>query len=292
MGSASGSGNSVPRKPVTKVYSPYTRSRVTPSRALQSLVGEISAYRSHIRTIYSTEFRNAHSGAALGLFWNYVLPVIPITVYILLVNLRVFPVIEGLEPAVYIAFNVTLWMLLTGLITQPMQVIKQKNQHAMRTAMPMSSLIASAFAQLCLDTLIRLGLVLVLICVFRHWPAIIAPLALLPLLAAMIFCFSLGLLLSIFNVIYQDVEQVVRILLQYGIFLSGVIFPVSSLGPLAVLETTNPFNVFIGATRDLTFRGTYAHMEALAIWSLVGIILLLFSVRFFYVMEHKIREIV
>ncbi|MEQ8936106.1 MAG: hypothetical protein RIE56_09985, partial [Amphiplicatus sp.] len=73
------------------------------------------------------------------------------------------------------------------------------------------------------------------------------------------------------------------------IFLSGVIFPISTMPRLSFLEFANPFNVFIHAARDLAFFGTLSHPIAFAIWSLVGLVLLFTSARFFYVMEYRLR---
>lgn len=275
-----------------RYYRPDSRSKGSVFFALASLVREIRKFRSHIATIFMGDFRAAYRGTVLGVFWNIILPLVPITVYILLVNLKVFPQYDGLEPSVYIAYNVTLWMLLTGLITRPIQVVRSQNQNTMKTSMPMSVAIASAFAQLSFDTLVRLGLVVVLVIAFAQWLAPNILVFMLALSTGAIFCLGVGLFLSILNVIYPDIDRFVNIILQYGLFLSGVIFPVSTLGPLAVLEHTNPFNVFIQATRDSLFFGSYARLDVLFCWAGAALVMLLIALRFFYIMEHRIREVV
>src|SRR5690606_29008948 len=141
----------------------------------------------------------------------------------------VFPRLEGISPEVFIGFNVTLWYLFTGFIKQPIQIVLSRNASMMKTAMPLSAAIASSFANLTFDTLVRLVLIGVLIVLTASWPVPSAPLALLVMLSGVIFCLGLGLTLSVLNAVYPDISQIVTILLQYGIFLSGVIFPVSSM---------------------------------------------------------------
>lgn len=277
--------------PVNHHYAPDTRFNAGFVEAIGALSNELWSFRSHISTLFANDFRAGYRGTVLGVFWNIILPIIPVTVYILLVNLRVFPAYEGLDPALYIGFNATVWYVLTGAVTRPISIVKSKNAEAMKTAMPLSAAIASSFAGLCFDTVVRAAFVAAMAMVYLQTPSIFAPLALLLLLPGILFSLSLGLMLSIFNMIYRDVERVVSIVFQYGIFLSGVIFPVASLGPLAPLEIYNPLNVFIQSVREAFFFGSIPHPEALLAWSLAGLALVLVAFRFFYVMEHRIRSL-
>lgn len=275
-----------------KHYTPASRMSVGPLSAMKAIVAEIVRYRSHIKTLFGSDFRNAYRGTVLGLFWNIILPLVPVTVYMFLVLLKVFPQYDGIAPSVYIGFNITVWMLLTGVIQRPINIVKSQNRKAMKTSMPMSAAISSSFAQLCFDTLIRFILLVGLVIWAAQWPQLNLPMLMLALCSSLLFCLSLGLMLAIFNIIYPDVDRVVSIVLQYGLFLSGVIFPVTTLGPLSVLEHTNPFNVFIQAMRDYSFVGTMANTTPLWIWSGLSFIMIFVAVRFFYVMEHRIRELV
>lgn len=281
----------VDKTPSLKVYSPHSRARSNAFTALMAIAKEVIRYRSHIGTIFAADFKNTYRGTVLGVFWNFALPIVPITVYIMLVNLRVFPRLEGLSPAVYISFNVTLWMLLIGMITRPIQVVKLRTQESMKTSLPLSAAIMSSFAQLSFETLIRVILVAILVGLFGPLPLVHLPYFIFAILSGLVFCLSLGLVLSIFNMVFPDVDRLTGIVLQYAIFLSGVIFPIATLGPLAVLEHTNPMNVFIQSARDYLFFGVHADPLPLLVWSSIAMILALFATRFFYVMEHEIREV-
>jgi lipopolysaccharide transport system permease protein len=183
-----------------------------------------------------------------------------------------------------------MWMLFTGMITRPIQVVRSRTQEAMKTSIPLTAAISSSFAQLCFDTLVRVALLAVLVAVFGPLPKVHLPFFILAVLTGLTFCLSLGLILSVFNMIYPDIDRLTTIILQYGIFLSGVIFPLGTMGPLAVLENYNPFNVFIKSSRDFLFFGAHAETMALLAWTGVAAVSLLLAARFFYIMEHRIRE--
>lgn len=283
--------NKAPDATTTRVYAPEARYSANSIEAIRELSKEVARYRFHIASMFGSEFRSSYRGTVFGIFWNFALPLVPVSVYILLVNLRVFPQYDGMNASIYIGFNVTVWSFLTGLITRPIQIVKSRNKDAMKTALPISVAVVSSFAQLSFDTLVRLALVAILVICYAQWPRpdIVGFVAVMAM--GMMFCLSLGLIMSIFNVIVPDVARVVTIILQYGIFLSGVIFPLKSLGPLAVLEHVNPFNVFIEAARDTLFFGSHPPIGVLLGWGLGAILLFLVAMRFFYVMERRIRSI-
>jgi len=272
-----------------RIYRPDSRFGTGLFGGIAALTREAFDYRSHISTIFRNDFEASYRGTALGVLWNFVLPILPITVYVLLVNLRVFPAREGIPASVYIGFNVILWFLFTGLINQPMQAVRSRNVEAMKTAMPLSATIASSFARLSFDTLVRSAFVIALI-VATGASAKLSAIALAPIvIAGAMFFLGLGLLLSILNAAYPDIDRFVTIVLQYGIFLSGVIFPLSSIGPIAFLEIINPFAVFIHAARAVVFEGPLPHPVAFWSWTAAGAALLVASARFFYVMEYRVR---
>tara|TARA_R110002072_G_scaffold272420_4_gene432641 strand:+ start:523 stop:1398 length:876 start_codon:yes stop_codon:yes gene_type:complete len=274
-----------------RTYVPDERYSTDSIQAIRALFNEIMAYRAHVANMFGSEFRASYRGTVFGVFWNFVLPLIPITVYILLVNLRVFPRHDGLNPAIFIGYNVTIWALMRDMIQSPIQVIKSRNKDAMKTSQPISVSIVASFARLCFDTLVRLALVAVLVTIFGDWPHPNILGFAFVLLVGLAFSLSLGLIFGIFNVIVPDVSRVVSIVLQYGIFMSGVIFPLSSLGPLVVLEKINPFALVIKATREYLFFGAYPDFIFAVFWACVAFVSFLISMRFFYVMERRIRAV-
>ncbi len=274
-----------------RIIRPDSRVKERATTALRHLVGEIWRFRSHIRIVFREQFRAAYSGTGLGLFWNYVLPVVPLTVYWFLSKLRVFPNFEGVDSATFLTFGVTLWFLFTGCVQTPIQVVQSRNKEAMKTAFPLSAAIVSGFAKLLFDTLVRLGLVIIVITVtqsFPTWLGLLLPLALIP---AFLFFVGAGLLLGILNVIYNDVSRVVNIVLQYGIFVSGVIFPLYDAGLLSTLNRYNPFAIFIEVCRSVVFQGQIENLDGYLAMSAVALVVFLVSVRLFYIMEYRVRGI-
>ena len=273
------------------IIRPDSRMRESILSSIRHLINEIWSYRSHIRIIFKGRFRAAYSGTGLGIFWNYVLPLVPLTVYWFLSVLRVFPNFEGVDGATFITFGVTLWFLFAGCIQIPMQVIQSRNKESMKTNFPLSASIVSEFARLLFDTMVRIILVSIIIVSTQSWPTaqgLMLPFMLLPAL----FLFTgIGVMLGILNVIYNDVSRVVNIILQYGIFVSGVIFPLYDIGILSTFNAINPFAIFIDASRSIVFQGVIDNLQNYLVASCLAFIFFAVSVRIFFVMEYRVRGV-
>lgn len=259
--------------------------------SLRHLARELMAFRSHIATIYRRDLQQTYHGSVSAVFWQIALPLIPVAVFVALAALNVVPYLDGVPPTAYVAFSVPVWFLLVGCVQQPISVVQSRNQEAMKTALPLSVSIAASFARLFIETALRMALCAVILLATLTPPSPLAPAALIVVGIAVLSFFGVGLLLSILNIIYPDVQRVTGVLLQYGIFLSGVIFPLSAFGPFAVLDILNPFAIFIGAARDIFFHGTPAHPLALAVVSGLGLGIFALGCRQFYLMEYRIRGI-
>ena len=277
--------------PWEKVYRADSRIGEGPITAMKHLIGELIYYRSHIATIFLSEFQATYRGTFFGVFWNFMRALIPVSIYALLASFRVLPNFEGVPSSVAIVFNVMIWFLLTGCVQQPLWVVGSRNNEVMKTALPLSVSIASSFVRVFFDVLVRLGLLVILVLITGAWPHPLAPLVIPVLIISLTLFLGFGLLVSIINIVAPDAERVVAVVLQYGIFVSGVIFPLSKFGPLGALEIINPFAVFIIATRSLTFHGTIVNAIPFAVWSFAGLLLFLYATRLFYLMEYRIRGV-
>lgn len=272
-------------------YHPESRFDDGLLQAARHILAELRQHRSHIKTLFQQEFRSSYAGTFLGVFWNIFLPLLPVTVYVLLAAMRVVPEFAHVPSTLAITLNVTLWYLFSACVSMPIATVKGRNAEAMKTSLPLSTALVAGFARTLFETLVRLVLVFVAAVVLLHAPAQTAPLALLAAGLGCALFFAIGLVASLVNIVVPDVQRVVTALLQYGVFLSGVIFPLPQHPAVGWLQWANPFHVFIQATRELLFIGWPSNALALGVWSAIAVGGLLIAVRVFYVMEHRIRGV-
>src|SRR5205085_12231839 len=121
-----------------------------------------------------------------------------------------------------------------------------------------------AVGALLMDLLFSLGLLFVLM-LFYHWP-LTPRAALLPIfvIGAVLTASAAGLILSALNVSFRDVKYAVPFLVQMGIFVTPVIYPIHYIPQRwQVLMGLNPMTGVV-----LGFR--YALLGASASWSVMG----------------------
>jgi ABC-type polysaccharide/polyol phosphate export permease len=258
--------------------------------AVRHLWRELVLHREHIRAAFVQDFRNLSHGTFFGVAWNIILPLVPVMIYVLLAYHRVLPNFEDVDGATSVALGAAVWFLLAGCLQQPLQTVRSRNAEVMKTALPLSAMVVSGFAQVLFDTVVRTVFVAVLVLITSaqlQWSALLVPLALIP---AVLLFLGLGLILSVANVIYADVGRVTGIAIQYGLFLSGVIFPVAHL-PFGEILALNPAYVLIEAVRILAFRGLPEATWLMTAYAGLGIGLFLLGCKVFYLMEYRIRGI-
>lgn len=271
------------------VYSAVQDERVTTVAALKALALQIVRHRWHIRQLFIRDFASSYQLTRFGVVWNYLLPIVPITVWVLLSALRMFPSFEGVSSVVHVTMGVTLWFLYSGLVMSPISTVESKIREGTKSEMPLIGFVIAGFAQLFFDTLVRAIATASVFAFFQGASSIAILAAPLVVMAGSLFFTGVGLILAIFNLAYRDIVKIVGMLLQYGMLLSGVVFPIDEIPVLSDYVALNPFYVFVESVRTLSVSGTLQHPVALAGFSFAGILIFAFACRFFCASEKRLK---
>jgi len=257
--------------------------------SLKNLWANLNQYQWHISQMFHQDFVSAYRLTRFGAIWNYILPLVPLTVWVLLNTLRFFPSFDGVSSVVYVTIGVTLWFLFAGLVSTPITTIESRIKDSAKSRIPIVGIVVANLARLSFDTLVRIAGTALIFGLFQgapHWMIIFVPFV---AFFAFFFFSGLGLMLAIFNLAFRDINKIVPILLQYGIMLSSVIFPLDSIKVLAQVSLFNPFYVFIDTIRTLIVFGEINHPVPLAGFSVIGIIMFVFACRLIEETEPRLR---
>jgi lipopolysaccharide transport system permease protein len=270
-------------------YSPQTRLHDSLWTILKHFFLEIKRTRWQIWVTFKRDFVSAYNQTTVGLLWSVVMPLIPISVYLLLAYLRVLRTTENMPFVVYIVVGMTIWTFLSGSLTSPILAI-QKSKVVLETSKyPILAVILSNFGQMIYQTSIRIIFVVLVLIFYKislSWNILLLPLLILPLA---LFSLSLGIILAIVNVIIRDVQNVVDIVMRYGVFLSSVIFPMTETGLIGTLNLFNPFNTFVIAVRNFIVFGQIPHLTVYLVTTGVSILLFLVACKVLYIMEYRLK---
>lgn len=270
-------------------YSPQTRLHDSLWTILKHFGQEFKRTRWQIWVTFKRDFVSTYTQTTVGFLWSVVLPLIPLTVYILLAYLRVLKTTENMPFVVYIAIGITIWTFLSGSLTSPIQALQKSKMVLETSKYPMLAVILSNFGQMVFDMMVRIIFVTLALLYYHiplSWHLLLLPLLILPLA---LFSLSLGIILSILNVIARDIQNVVDIVMRYGIFLSSVIFPMSETGLTGALNLFNPFNTFVNSLRYFIVLGDIPSSAAYWFTSAISVVLFLTACKVLYMMEYRLK---
>jgi lipopolysaccharide transport system permease protein len=271
------------------IYRSQARLATNPFGALSELAQELWRHRWHISTKYSNSFRSRFEQTVFGMVWQFLEPLLPISAYALLAYIAVFPTRNDMPALVYIAIGITLWMLMTDIVTRQMSALQSNSAILNRTKYPLVAVLAEAFAQSAFETFVRVLAVVVIFALMVGLPPWQALLALPMLLPPLLLAVGAGMILSVLNAVYRDVENITQIVLRYGFFLSLTIFPLPAHPTIEKFLMFNPLAVFIEATRNALVFGSTPDPIVFGVWSGISILVFVIGANIVYVMEPRLK---
>jgi len=273
------------------IYSSKYRCNINIFKAFINILLQAIEYRWQIWLAIKKKIQATYQQDAFGVFWSVVMPIIPMTVYMVLAKIKVFKTVDDMPFIYYIATGMVVWLLMATSIHAIVLSIKKEKAILTTTTFPIFPAILSRLGEVLHDTIIRL-IVLVVIIFWLNIDISIKSfiLFLASLIPAIIFALALGMILVILDLVVQDTRRIVVLVLRYGLFVSSVIFPFPANGIAATINQFNFFNTFVNASRNLLYYGNLSNPILYFTTSFVGVVLFLLASKLIYSMDYKIRE--
>ena len=266
--------------------------QVGPLAALGRFFFELKNGRIVIFSLYSKNYLHKYEETALGKLWVIVTPIVPVVLYNFLQLAGLFGDPQGgLPRSVFLTYGLTLYysfsealVTTTGIIANNRSVIISSGTSKMLISLAeLLGTITNFFIRSILFWIIvksmgvEVGIKGVSI---LFWAALMLS-----------FGWVVGLVLSLFAVVYKDITNFVQIIAFYLLFASGVFRQIDAEGTVWDLLRASPLYQMIGKTRDYVFaEGVDILPFAL---SSVGVIFVLFilSITIFYRGERYVDKI-
>lgn len=242
--------------------------------------------RALVAVMTRREIAARYAGAAGGIAWAYVQPLLTVAAYFLVFDV-VFAMRLGENApthraGAYLIVGSLPWMAFCDTLGRAMNSLLDAGSVLQKNALPPVLFVArSAFASSIVYAPLILLLAVAYIPAHHMSPALLA----LPVLLALqvLLCLTLGYLLAILAAALRDTVQIVGFLLSVGIFLSPVLFPLS-LFPAAWrwVLWLNPMTPLLLGYQNVLLQGawpSWASWAGAGAWWLVALALLAAAVR-------------
>lgn len=257
-------------------------------QAYSRLFREAYHFRALIWQYLRRDFVASYRGTVLGFLWRIILPLVPMSVYVLLYFVGVFRRGVGMPRTLYVVIGMTFWLLWTNSLSVSMNRVSGQATLLKRVKLPMIVVYLTGLGPILFDLLLHLLLTVVLLLVFGmpfRWTWFLLPVLAMPVFICGV---GLGVLLSFFAVFLKDLRNIVLVLIRYGLFASAVIFPLPTTGKAGIVLAVNPMYHLIENSRNLIVYGTMAGWRAYLVCVAVGVCICLYAVKKITTMEDRL----
>jgi len=273
------------------VYSPSTRDNKNLFSILQEAFLDIKKYKWQIILSIKKEIKSTYQQDTFALFWAIIMPIIPMTVYMILAHIKVFNAVENMPFVFYIAVGMFTWLLMSSIIRKVLLSIKKEKAILRTTDFPILVSMMSQLGEVLNESFIRIFAVIAIVVWYQLDISFLSLiLVLLSFIPIIIISFAIGIIVAILDMLIQDTRRIVDIFLRYGLFISSVIIPFPQTGILGAVNEFNIFNTYVVAIRDLLFFGEMSNFSLFIYTSSIGLILFLVAMKLLYKMDYKIRD--
>jgi lipopolysaccharide transport system permease protein len=254
-------------------------------------VKEILWYRGLLRNLAKRDFLVRYKQAFAGIIWALVKPLLYVLVFGYIAS-KISNVNNTLQNYLYVASALLLWQLFSTVFNDVSNSIVGNSNLFSKVYFPKIIIPLSTILVCLIDFFISLVILIVLFIVSGqpvHWHIVLAPLF---IVLTVINGFGLGLFFATVNVKYRDVKFIVPVVLQFGMYVSPVIFSTRyylDRLPAGIhwLFCLNPMVGAIDGFKYALFGGDAIYNMNYFILSVcISFVFLFIGIRYFYKFER------
>ncbi len=262
--------------------------------------GSLAEIRELTRSLTAREIRSQYKGSVLGWFWSLLNPLAQIITFTL-----VFSVILRAEPPVGVPsgqHNYTLW-LITGLIPWNLFAngvvgttgsLLAQGSLISKVYFPRSTVVVSKILAVAFTSLIEFVVMVIVLLAAGNMVLPWLPVVALLFGLELVMVLGMGLMLSVANVYFRDIQYLLNIALQLLFYSAAIIFPLSLIaahGPRALhIFRLNPLVRLFEAYRDVLYDLRFPPLWDLAYISMWAIGTLLVGYWVFGKLDRRLAE--
>ncbi|PZE73435.1 ABC transporter permease [Curtobacterium sp. MCBD17_019] len=231
-------------------------------------LSDLLSSRELLANLTAREVKGKYRRTVFGQLWSLINPLATMLIYTIVYSFIFKARVEVGDPSgldvypLWLMCGLLPWIFTRNVINSGMTSIVSNGSLIKKVYFPRMTLPLSAVGSFGFTWLVEMAVILVVLALFgSKWYAFLPLIALNMVLLAMFAC-GLGLMLSIVNVHFRDMQHLVGIALQMWMYLSPIVYPLSLVQDSADgagkpwivhLYKLNPIERFSTVFRDLMY---------------------------------------
>lgn len=198
----------------------------------------------NIKSLYRKSF--------LGYFWSVAPPFFTSLIWVFLNNQKVVNIeVPDVPYPLFVLIGTLLWQIFAESVNAPLKSTTSSISMLTKINFPREALLLGGVYEVIFNSLIKVGLILLILVFFQFYPPISGTLAIFGIISLIILGTSLGYLLTPLGLLYTDISRGIVVILQFAIYLTPVIYPEPRIGMASLIMKLNPVAPILTTTRGL-----------------------------------------
>jgi len=246
-------------------------------KLLKSSFKDIVSSRFLAKQLAVRDIRAQYRQSYLGILWVFITPLITAFVWVFLQGSGTIKLTETGVAYPLFAFTGTLiWSITKDALNAPITNTKAAKGIMSKINFPKEALVLSGIYKLLFNSLVKIVL-LVLFVIFYgvgfHMSQLFFPFA---ILAAILFGTTIGLFLTPFGMLYNDVGKIINVGLNFIMYITPVVYLIPKEGVLKTIMEFNPLTPLILTSRDMVLGNSPQYLTYFFV--IIGLSILLFFI--------------
>ena len=253
-----------------------------PRQLIRELAGDLKQAHQLGMRLAKRNIKGQYRQSFLGYFWSVIPPLITSLVWVFLNSQKVVNIDDpGVPYPLFVLIGTMLWQVFNESVQAPLKGVSSGKSMLAKINFPRESLIMSGLYESGFNTLIKLGLIIMILLIYQYYPPLTAIFALAGIISIMILGSTIGILLTPLGMLYRDVQRAIAVVMQFAIYLTPVIYPEPRSGLAAQLMQFNPVAPLLTTTRNLFLGNPLTGLNEFIIYSAISLVIFMVGL-FFY----------
>ncbi|MFN5620539.1 MAG: ABC transporter permease [Flavobacteriales bacterium] len=226
--------------------------------------------------LFRRDLKAGFEASILGYAWTILPPLASAALWVFLNNQRVIKVTDtGMSYSAFVLIGTTFWAVFSESVNKPIQRYKSAMAMMVKLNFPREALAIASVYDLLFSMTLKLLVLYILLFALGVSPSLSA-VGLIPLLAGVVFIgISIGIFIAPFGILFNDISRALNMALPFLMYLSPVVYAVSSDSFLGRIQVFNPMASWIDHGRWLIGGLAHPVHSMLIVWTLLATLMLL-----------------
>jgi lipopolysaccharide transport system permease protein len=255
------------------------------------MLRDLKASRSLAWRLFERDLKARYRQSLLGPLWVFIPSLAPVVIFTTLNETGAINVgYTHLPYPLFVLLGTIMWQLFADSLRLPLKAVKSGRSLLKTVKLPVEALVLSQLGDVIFNFSIRTIILIIGLILFKISFTIIAIFSLVCAFFVAALGLGIGLLLVPLGSLYSDVTSALPFIINFGFFLTPVIYSPPQQFPYSVLVNLNPVSPLLTGARDLISKGFLSQPVPFVIASMVSILLLVIGWIFYRISVPTIIE--